>query len=108
ANGDADKGTSANQKDESKKPPVSVHPPAVEKETPKKTEAPKKTETPKVEEKPKAENNTKAKTHIVAPNETLYRISMNYYGSDAGIEKIKKANGLSSNNIMTGQKLIIP
>ena len=33
---------------------------------------------------------------------------MNYYGTDAGIEKIKKANGLSSNDIMAGQKLIIP
>ncbi|MFS0687931.1 LysM peptidoglycan-binding domain-containing protein [Sporosarcina sp. 179-K 8C2 HS] len=113
ANGDADKGTADKSKDESKKPPVNVTPPAVEKkETPKVTEAPKQTETPKVEEKPKAENkteqNTKARTHIVAANETLYRISVNYYGSDAGIEKIKKANGLSSNDIMTGQKLIIP
>ncbi|HEX5564525.1 MAG TPA: LysM peptidoglycan-binding domain-containing protein, partial [Sporosarcina sp.] len=62
--------------------------------------------------KPKTENKTKddskARTHIVAANETLYRIAMNYYGSDAGIEKIKKANGLSSNDIMAGQKLIIP
>lgn len=112
ANGDADQGTSANQKDESQKPPVSSKPPAVEKETPKKPEAPKKTETPKVEEKPKAENKTetttKAKSHIVAANETLYRISVNYYGSDVGVEKIKKANGLSSNEIRVGQKLIIP
>ncbi|WHT47122.1 LysM peptidoglycan-binding domain-containing protein [Sporosarcina thermotolerans] len=33
---------------------------------------------------------------------------MNYYGSVAGIEKIMNANGLTSNNIMAGQKLIIP
>ncbi|MFD1928120.1 LysM peptidoglycan-binding domain-containing protein [Sporosarcina siberiensis] len=45
---------------------------------------------------------------MVAANETLYRISINYYKTDAGIEKIKKANGLSSNTINAGQKLIIP
>ncbi|WP_438318388.1 LysM peptidoglycan-binding domain-containing protein [Sporosarcina sp. FA9] len=56
--------------------------------------------------KPQAQSD--AKTHIVAANETLYRISINYYKSDAGIEKIKKANGLSSNTINAGQKLIIP
>jgi len=105
--GNTDKGTAGDTKEESNKKPVTVNPPAVEKKDP-----PKVTETPKTEEKPKTENNTevgnKARTHIVAANETLYRISVNYYGSDAGIDKIKKANGLSSNNIMAGQKLIIP
>lgn len=105
--GNADKGTAEDSKAGSKKPPVIVNPPAVEKK-----ETENKTETPKVEEKPETENktedNTKERTHIVATNETLYRISMNYYGSDAGIDKIKKANGLSSNEIMAGQKLIIP
>jgi len=56
----------------------------------------------------KPQEQTVGKTHIVAENETLYRISNNYYKSDAGIEKIKKANGLSSNTINAGQKLIIP
>jgi len=106
ANGDADKGNSSNPKEESKKPPVSVNPPAVKNETQNETETPKEEEKPKTENK--TEDNTKARTHIVAANETLYRISMNYYGSDAGIDKIKKANGLSSNDIMAGQKLIIP
>ncbi|MCM3742997.1 LysM peptidoglycan-binding domain-containing protein [Sporosarcina luteola] len=110
--GDADKATSTVPKQESEKPPVSVNPPAVEKETPKQPETSKQPVTPKVEEKPKTEKkpeeNTKARTHTVAANETLYRISMKYYGSDTGIDKIKKANGLSSNEIMVGQKLIIP
>lgn len=105
--GDTDKATAEESKDESNKKPVTVTPPAVEKKEP-----PKVTETPKAEEKPKSENktetNTQSRTHIVAANETLYRISVNYYGSDAGIDKIKKANGLSSNDIMAGQKLIIP
>lgn len=59
---------------------------------------------PEVKEKQK----TTGKTHKVANGETLYRISVNYYGSDAGVEKIKSANGLSSNNIMVGQTLTIP
>ena len=56
----------------------------------------------------KPDENPVGKTHKVAPGETLYRISMNYYKSDSGVDKIRQANGLSSNNIMVGQKLIIP
>lgn len=48
------------------------------------------------------------KTHTVAPGETLYRISVNYYQTGDGVEKIKQANGLSSNSISVGQKLVIP
>ncbi len=59
------------------------------------------------EKKPDPPKNT-GKTHIVRQNETLYRISVNYYGSDKGIDKIKQANGLTSNEIRVGQKLIIP
>lgn len=84
-----------------KKPAVNVNPPATEKK-----EKPSEKEEQKVDKKPEVE--TGSKTHVVAANETLYRISMNYYGSDSGVEKIKKANGLSSNDIMVGQKLIIP
>lgn len=46
--------------------------------------------------------------HIVQPGETLYRISMNYYQSNIGIEKIRSANGIIGNEISAGQKLIIP
>jgi LysM repeat protein len=107
---DANKGSAEESAEESKKKPVNENPSTVEKVE--KKETPKETKPPKVEEKPKTENKTEnttnARTHIVAADETLYRISMNYYGTDAGIDKIKKANGLSSNDIMAGQKLIIP
>lgn len=74
-----------------------------------KTEEPKveepKVEQPKVEQ-PKQE--TPSKTHIVKENETLYRIAINYYNDPNAVEKIKSANGLSSNAIAAGQKLILP
>lgn len=56
----------------------------------------------------KANANKGGKTHTVAPGETLYRISVNYYQSGDGVEKIKNANGLSSNSISVGQTLVIP
>ncbi|AOV08088.1 LysM peptidoglycan-binding domain-containing protein [Sporosarcina ureilytica] len=49
-----------------------------------------------------------ARTHVVAPGETLYRISVNYYKSGDGVNKIMQANGLTTNEISVGQKLIIP
>ncbi|MFC6038497.1 LysM peptidoglycan-binding domain-containing protein [Paenisporosarcina macmurdoensis] len=68
-----------------------------------------------VEEKPveqpieePVEEPSSGKTHIVQPGETLYRIAMNYYNSPDAVEKIKSANGLSSNSISTGQTLILP
>lgn len=54
------------------------------------------------------EPETSGKTHIVQPNETLYRIAMNYYNSPDAVQKIKDANGLTSDSISTGQKLILP
>ena len=48
------------------------------------------------------------RTHIVQSNETLYRIAMNYYNDPNAVEKIKQANGLSSESIYVGQKLILP
>lgn len=74
-----------------------------------KTEQPK-VEKPKVEE-PKVEQpkkETPSRTHIVKENETLYRIAVNYYKDPNAVEKIKSANGLSSNAISAGQKLILP
>ncbi|SES33981.1 LysM peptidoglycan-binding domain-containing protein [Psychrobacillus sp. OK032] len=64
-----------------------------------------KVEEPKVEQ-PKQEAPTR--THIVKENETLYRIAVNYYKDPNAVEKIKSANGLSSNAISAGQKLILP
>lgn len=62
----------------------------------------------KKEEENKGNANQGGKTHTVAPGETLYRISVNYYQSGDGVEKIKSANGLSSNSISVGQTLVIP
>ncbi|HSI66360.1 MAG TPA: LysM peptidoglycan-binding domain-containing protein, partial [Planococcus sp. (in: firmicutes)] len=51
------------------------------------------------------------KTHVVQANETLYRIAVNNYGAagaGAAVERIKQANGLSSNEISVGQTLVLP
>jgi len=45
--------------------------------------------------------------HTVKPGETIFRISMMYYQSKAGIDTIKETNGLTSNEIRVGQVLII-
>jgi LysM repeat protein len=63
-------------------------------------------ETP-VEEPAEIEPTT-AKSHTVQPDETLYRISMNYYQSPEAVQKIKDANGLTSDSISSGQVLILP
>lgn len=64
-----------------------------------------------LEEKKKAKAATSAqqKTHTVQSTDNLYRIALKYYGngSPANIEKIKAANNLSSDNISTGQVLVI-
>ncbi|MBY0122555.1 LysM peptidoglycan-binding domain-containing protein [Bacillus sp. S/N-304-OC-R1] len=63
------------------------------------------------EQKDKAnESNSEAEViyHTVKANETMFRIAMKYYNSQAGIDIIKKANGLSSNDIQAGQVLKIP
>ncbi|MBB4823792.1 LysM repeat protein [Sporosarcina luteola] len=62
----------------------------------------------KKQETKQVANQQAGKVHVVKKDETLYRISVNYYGSDVGINKIKQANGLTSNEIRVGQKLIIP
>lgn len=46
--------------------------------------------------------------HTVKPQETIFRIAMTYYKSQSGIEIIKQANNLPSNEIQTGQVLKIP
>ncbi|MGB5944606.1 LysM peptidoglycan-binding domain-containing protein [Paenisporosarcina sp.] len=66
--------------------------------------------TAKVQSKPKAQPKAKPKyrTYKVKRGDTLYSISMQYYGSRSGERKIKQANGLNSNKVMTYQTLIIP
>lgn len=64
-----------------------------------------------LEEKRKAEEQAKAqqKTHTVNSSDNLYQIAIKYYGngSPANIEKIKRANNLSTDSISAGQVLII-
>lgn len=45
--------------------------------------------------------------HTVQSQETLYRIAMKYYQSKSGIEIIKEDNGITNNEIKTGQVLKI-
>lgn len=49
-----------------------------------------------------------SKTHVVQPGETLYRIAVNNYGTGEAVDKIKSANGLSSNELTVGQTLVLP
>lgn len=63
---------------------------------------------PKTEPKTDSKEVSQQKTHIVQANETLYRIAINYYKDPNAVEKIKAANGLTSNSISAGQKLILP
>lgn len=60
------------------------------------------------EKQAEKEEKSASRTHTVAAGETLYRISVNYYKSGDGVSKIMQANGLSSNEIVTGQTLVIP
>lgn len=65
-------------------------------------------EVQKPEVTPKLDSKSESRTHTVAPSETLYLISVDFYGFGGGVEKIKAANGLSSNLINVGQTLVIP
>lgn len=53
-------------------------------------------------------NTVEFKQHTVKTGETLYRIAMNYYHSQSGIEIIKQANHMNNNEIHVGQVLKIP
>lgn len=68
----------------------------------------KKPEEKKEEKKAEEEKKPDTRTHIVTAKETLYSISVIYYQSGDGVDKIKQANGLTSNEIYVGQSLIIP
>jgi membrane-bound lytic murein transglycosylase D len=46
-----------------------------------------------------------AQTHVVAPGETLFRISQTYH---TNVEDIKRLNNMSGNSVMVGSKLKIP
>ncbi|WP_153720291.1 LysM peptidoglycan-binding domain-containing protein [Sporosarcina cascadiensis] len=92
--------------DPPKKEPVQKQPAQkpVQKPEPKPEPKPK----PKPVEKPVQKPVQSAKSHVVKSNETLYRISVNYYGDGSHVQKIQQANGLSSNEIHVGQTLVLP
>lgn len=62
----------------------------------------------KQQEQQQQESKEKVVYHTVKQEETMYRIAMTYYQSQNGIEKIKRANNLQSNEIHVGQVLTIP
>lgn len=49
-----------------------------------------------------------AAVHLVQRGETLFAISMRYYGSPAYVDYIRRANRLEGNRILAGQRLTIP
>ncbi|MGG0788423.1 LysM peptidoglycan-binding domain-containing protein [Peribacillus simplex] len=80
-------------------------------------EADEKAKKAETEKKKAAENVQAAKPdkegykvvlHTVQGEETLFRISMNYYKSQEGIALIREWNGLNGNEISKGQVLKIP
>ncbi|MEK9198010.1 LysM peptidoglycan-binding domain-containing protein [Ureibacillus sp. 179-F W5.1 NHS] len=79
-------------------------------EAAKKAEAEKQAAAQKEAEakKQEAEKQSSGKVHTVQPNENLFRIALKYYNDASGVEKIKQANNLSSNDVYVGQTLIIP
>ncbi|GLB58029.1 LysM peptidoglycan-binding domain-containing protein [Cytobacillus sp. NCCP-133] len=77
-----------------------------QKEVEKEKAAAENSEKIKGQEEPKTEG--KIIYHTVKPQETIFRIAMNYYKSQAGIDIIKQANNLQSNEIQTGQVLKVP
>lgn len=61
------------------------------------------------EHKDSERSQDKVKIHTVAANENLFRIAKRYYSDPiSGVEKIKKANHLTSDIISPGQSLVIP
>jgi LysM repeat protein len=60
------------------------------------------------EEQENHNNDVKIIIHTVQENETLYKISMKYYGNRKGEQLIKEQNNLKDNNIYIGQKLEVP
>ena len=49
-------------------------------------------------------------SHVVTPEDNLYRIAIQYYGdgSAANVQRIMEANGVTPDSLSVGQELIIP
>lgn len=53
-------------------------------------------------------SNFETQTYTVQPGDTLYSISVKYYGNRSGEELIKQANGLKTDKVLANSTLIIP
>jgi len=51
---------------------------------------------------------TNSKTHVVKNGETLFSISMDYYGNRNGESVIRTANNKQTNTVFVGEVLRIP
>ncbi len=87
---------------------------AAKREAAKKEEQAKAAENPPKQQEEQNQDNNNENTqgnvtyHTVQQGENLFRIALKYYGSQAGVEKIRQANGLAGNEISVGQTLTIP
>ncbi|SNT54919.1 LysM domain-containing protein [Bacillus sp. OK838] len=70
--------------------------------------AEKKVPAERVQDAKPNKDDYKVLLHTVQGEETLFRISMNYYKSQEGIALIREWNGLNGNEISKGQVLKIP
>ncbi|MFP3508566.1 LysM peptidoglycan-binding domain-containing protein [Peribacillus sp. SIMBA_075] len=70
--------------------------------------AEKKVTAERVQDAKPNKDDYKVLLHTVQGEETLFRISMNYYKSQEGIALIREWNGLNGNEISKGQVLKIP
>ncbi|CAG9623502.1 LysM peptidoglycan-binding domain-containing protein [Sutcliffiella rhizosphaerae] len=95
--------TDVNNQSESKKSPVSDNQPDTA--TTPVTNAEEEVESNEIEEQPEEETYIE---HIVQENETLFRISMKYFNSRDGELIISNYNNLINDQVIVGQKLIIP
>ena len=69
------------------------------------------TETPETEtETEPSETQNANASHVVTPQDNLYRIAIQYYGdgSSENVQRIMEANGVSPDSLSVGQELIIP
>ena len=62
----------------------------------------------KPEKKAAAAKKPKQKIHVVVAGDTLRSIALHYYGKAWKMEAIRKANGLATDVLKVGRKLIIP
>lgn len=83
-----------------------------EEQTEEPTEEPTEEQTsePAQEEEPSEESPSGSSSHVVSPEDNLYRIAIRYYGSGSAenVRKITEANGVSPATLTVGEELVIP